>query len=43
LDYFGLACLAGLLAVWRHRSNIQRLLAGTESRIEFSTKKKNDP
>jgi len=41
--YFGLACLAGLLAVWRHRSNIQRLLAGTESRIEFSTKKKNDP
>jgi acyl phosphate:glycerol-3-phosphate acyltransferase len=40
--YFGLACLAGLLAIWRHRSNIQRLLAGTESRIEFSTKKKND-
>jgi glycerol-3-phosphate acyltransferase PlsY len=39
--YFGLACLAGLLAVWRHRSNIQRLLAGTESRIEFSSKKKN--
>jgi len=41
--YFGLACLAGLLAVWRHRSNIQRLLAGTESRIEFSSKKKNVP
>jgi acyl phosphate:glycerol-3-phosphate acyltransferase len=39
--YFGLATLAGGLAVWRHRSNIQRLLAGTESRIEFS--KKNDP
>jgi glycerol-3-phosphate acyltransferase PlsY len=41
--YFGLATLAGGLAVWRHRSNIQRLLAGTESRIEFSSKKKNDP
>jgi acyl phosphate:glycerol-3-phosphate acyltransferase len=41
--YFGLACLAGLLAIWRHRSNIQRLLAGTESRIEFSSKKKSDP
>jgi len=31
--YFGLATLAGGLAVWRHRSNIQRLLAGTESRF----------
>ena len=31
--YFGLAALAGGLAVWRHRSNIQRLLAGTEPRI----------
>ncbi|HEV3272204.1 MAG TPA: glycerol-3-phosphate 1-O-acyltransferase PlsY [Candidatus Methylacidiphilales bacterium] len=41
--YFGLACLAGGLAVWRHRSNIQRLLAGTESRIEFGSKKKNAP
>ena len=41
--YFGLACLAGGLAVWRHRSNIQRLLAGTESRIEFSSKKKSTP
>src|SRR5476651_969303 len=41
--YFGLATLAGGLAVWRHRSNIQRLLAGTESRIEFSSKKKSAP
>ena len=40
---FGLACLAGLLAIWRHRSNIQRLLAGTESRIEFSARKKGAP
>jgi acyl phosphate:glycerol-3-phosphate acyltransferase len=41
--YFGLACVAGVLAILRHRANIQRLLAGTESRIEFSSKKKNDP
>jgi glycerol-3-phosphate acyltransferase PlsY len=40
--YFGLACLAGVLAIWRHASNIKRLLAGTESRIEF-VKKKKDP
>ena len=39
--YFGLAVLAGGLAVWRHRSNIQRLLAGTESRIDFSSKRKD--
>ncbi len=37
--YFGLATLAGGLAVWRHRANIQRLLAGTESRFEFKKKK----
>jgi acyl phosphate:glycerol-3-phosphate acyltransferase len=41
--YFGLATLAGGLAVWRHRSNIQRLLAGTETRFEFSSKKKSAP
>jgi acyl phosphate:glycerol-3-phosphate acyltransferase len=40
--YFGLALLAGVLAIWRHRSNIQRLMAGTESRIEFGSKKKKD-
>jgi len=39
--YFGFATLAGALASWRHRSNIQRLLAGTESRISFSSTKKN--
>jgi len=27
--------LLGALAVWRHRSNIQRLAAGTEHRFEF--------
>jgi glycerol-3-phosphate acyltransferase PlsY len=37
--YIGLATLAGGLAVWRHRANIQRLRAGTESRIEFPRKK----
>lgn len=37
--YFGFATFAGALATWRHRSNIQRLLAGTESRISFSKKK----
>jgi glycerol-3-phosphate acyltransferase PlsY len=31
--YFGLALLGGGLVVWRHRSNIQRLLAGTEPRL----------
>ena len=37
--FFGLACLTGALAIWRHTSNIRRLLAGTESRIEFGRKK----
>jgi glycerol-3-phosphate acyltransferase PlsY len=40
--YFGLACLAGVLAIVRHKANIQRLLAGTESRIELGSKKKKD-
>ena len=35
---FAFALLAGILAVWRHRSNLQRLLNGTESRM-FSKKK----
>ena len=39
--YFGLALLAGGLAVWRHRANIQRLRAGTESKISFGSKKKD--
>jgi glycerol-3-phosphate acyltransferase PlsY len=41
--YFGLALLAGGLAVWRHRANIQRLRAGTESKISFGSKKKDAP
>jgi glycerol-3-phosphate acyltransferase PlsY len=31
--YFGLGLLAGSLAVWRHRSNLRRLLKGTEPRL----------
>lgn len=29
-----IAGLMGLLAIWRHKSNIQRLMAGTEKRFE---------
>lgn len=36
---FGLACLAGVLAIFRHKSNIGRLLAGTESKIGQGKKK----
>jgi glycerol-3-phosphate acyltransferase PlsY len=31
--------LLGLLIIWRHKGNIQRLLAGTENRFEFRRKK----
>ena len=31
--YLGLALLAGSLVIWRHRSNIQRLRAGTEPKL----------
>lgn len=31
---FWFTLLISLLAIWRHRTNIQRLLAGTESRFE---------
>ena len=31
---FWFTLVISLLAIWRHRSNIQRLLAGTESRFE---------
>ena len=33
----GFAC--GGLVVWKHRSNIKRLLSGTESRFTFHRKK----
>ena len=31
--YLVLALLTTLLVVWRHRSNLQRLLAGTEPKL----------
>jgi glycerol-3-phosphate acyltransferase PlsY len=31
--YLGLALLTTVLVLWRHRSNIKRLLAGTEPRL----------
>ena len=33
------ALIAAALAVWRHRSNIQRILAGTEDRLSSRTQK----
>jgi glycerol-3-phosphate acyltransferase PlsY len=36
--FFVLAALLGILAIWRHRSNIQRLREGSESRFERKKK-----
>jgi acyl phosphate:glycerol-3-phosphate acyltransferase len=33
LDYTILASIIAILAIWRHRANIQRLVKGTESKI----------
>ena len=41
--YFGLACLAGGLAVWRHRSNIQRLLAGRNHASNSARRRRATP
>jgi glycerol-3-phosphate acyltransferase PlsY len=30
---FGLLCVMGILLVWRHRDNVNRLIAGTESKL----------
>jgi glycerol-3-phosphate acyltransferase PlsY len=30
---FGMLCAMGILLVWRHRDNVNRLLAGTESKL----------
>lgn len=32
----------GILAIWKHRTNIQRLMAGTESKFEWGSKKKQN-
>ena len=37
---FFFALFAGLMAVWKHRSNIKRLLDGTENRISRKKEKK---
>ena len=31
-----------LVAVWRHKSNIGRLLKGTENRFDFKHKKRDE-
>jgi len=36
LPYLALAVLTTVLVVWRHRSNLQRILAGTEPRLGAS-------
>lgn len=33
ISYFYLLCIVAILSFWRHRSNIKRLLSGTESKI----------
>lgn len=38
--YLAAGCFLGLMGIWRHRSNIRRLLEGTENRFE---KKKKEP
>jgi glycerol-3-phosphate acyltransferase PlsY len=30
---FGMLCVMGILLVWRHRDNVNRLLAGTETKL----------
>jgi glycerol-3-phosphate acyltransferase PlsY len=35
--------LLGLMAIWRHRSNMQRLKSGEENRFDFSRQAKKDP
>ena len=41
--YFALACLICVLVVWRHRSNIRRLLAGQESKLGSKLEKPDEP
>lgn len=39
---FVFSLLIAVLALWKHRSNVQRLLAGTESRFVWGAKKKKE-
>lgn len=34
-EFYGIAVLLMILAFWRHRANIKRLLKGTENKIDF--------
>ena len=34
-EFYGIAVLLMILAFWRHRANIKRLLRGTENKIDF--------
>ncbi|MES2709053.1 MAG: glycerol-3-phosphate 1-O-acyltransferase PlsY [Verrucomicrobiota bacterium] len=38
LPLLGFAAIIGGLAIWRHRSNLKRLMAGTENRFERRSK-----
>jgi len=33
LEYDLLAVVFGVMAIWRHKANIERLLAGTENKV----------
>ena len=37
-----LAILLGGLIVWKHRGNLKRILAGTESKFSFHRKKEGE-
>ena len=38
LEYDILAVIFGTMAIWRHKSNIERLRAGTENKIRLKKK-----
>ncbi|GAJ98729.1 glycerol-3-phosphate 1-O-acyltransferase PlsY [Geomicrobium sp. JCM 19055] len=38
ISYFFLTCVVGIMSIWRHRTNIQRLLSGTESKLGQKSK-----
>lgn len=42
-SYVAFIAVAGLFVIWKHRENIQRLMAGTENRIHLGGKGTPDP
>jgi len=38
-EMYAVAGFLALLAIWKHRANIQRLMNGTENKISFGKKK----